>query len=73
MKRGLTHVGVVLRVVPEKKNDEDCGEVGARDGRGDSRADYAEHGETPVAENEDIVTDEVDKVGGDEREGDGTD
>ncbi len=72
-KRGFAHVGLVSRVVPEKKNDEDRGEVGARDGGGDAGADDTEHGKSPVAEDEEIVAEEIDEVGGDEREGDGAD
>jgi len=40
-QRSLPHIGVVARVVPEKKYDEDCGEIGAGDGGGDAGADYA--------------------------------
>ena len=70
-RRCSTHFGVVARVVPEKKNDQDGGQVGARDGGGDAGADYAEHGKTPVAEDEEIVAEDVDEIGGDEGEGDG--
>jgi len=69
----LTHVSVVARVVPEEEDDNNSSEIGARDGGGDAGADHAEHGETPVAEDEKIVAEEVDQIGGDEREGDGAD
>ena len=59
-RRCSTHFGVVARVVPEKKNDQDGGQVGARDGGGDAGADYAEHGKTPVAEDEEIVAEDID-------------
>jgi len=69
----VAQVNVVACVVPEKKNDENCGEIGARDGGGDARANDAEHGETPVAEDEEIVSEEIDEIGGDEGEGYGAD
>ena len=72
-KRGLTQVSVVAGVVPEKKNDEDRGEVGAGDRRCDAGADNAEHGESPVAEDQEIVAEGIDEIGGDEGEGDGAD
>ena len=64
---------MIARVVPEKKNDEDRGEVNAGDGGGDAGTDYTEHGEAPVAEDQEIVAKEVDEIGGDEGKRDGTD
>ena len=72
-ERGLPHVGVIAHVVPEKKNDEDRGEVGAGDGSGNAGADDAEHGKSAVAKDEEIVAEGVDEIGGDEGEGDGAD
>ena len=66
-------MGLVSRVVPEKKNDEDRGEVSAGDGGGNAGAYDTERGKAPMAEDEEIVADGIDEIGGDEREGDGAD
>ena len=64
---------MIFRVVPEKKNNEDGGEVGAGDDRGDAGADDTEHGKAEVAEDKDVIAEEIDEIGSDEGEGDGTD
>ena len=58
-------------------DDEEEGEVAARDGGGQAGAGDAERGDVDgapgVAEDEEPVADDVDEVRGDEREGDGAD
>jgi len=65
----LPHIGVSAGVAPEEKKDEDRGEVGAGNGGGDAGADYAEHWEATVPEDEEIVSEEIDEIGRDEGEG----
>jgi len=66
----LPKTGVIAGIEPEKKRDQDSSEIGARDGRGNAGADHAERREAPMAENEKIVAEEIDDVGGNERDGD---
>ena len=61
----------VAGVVPEEIEDEDQGQIAAGDARGDARASDAVSVETELAEDEDVVADEVDDIGSDEGEGDG--
>ena len=60
-------------VVPEEIDDEDESEIGAGDAGGDAGAGDAVGAEAELAEDEDVVAEEVDEVGGDECEGDGAD
>jgi len=69
--RSFQEVGAMAMVVPEQVADENKGEVGARDsggptGAGDTKGRHAE-----FAEDEDVVAEEVDEIGGDEGEGNG--
>ena len=63
--------GFVAGVVPEEIEDEDQREIGARDAGGDAGTGDAEGRASELAVDEDVVANEVDKIGGDESEGDG--
>ena len=71
LHRGLEKFGFVPRVVPEEVGHEDKREVGAGDSGGDTRTGDAESGEAQFAEDEGVVTQDVDEVCSDESEGDG--
>ncbi len=64
-KRRAAKAGVVVSVVPEKKDNQHRSKVGAGNGGGDAGADNPEPGESEVAEDEDIVAEYINDIGGD--------
>ena len=71
LKRCVEEFGFVAAIVPQEINDKDKREVAAGDASGDAGTGDAVSVEAKLAEDEDVVTEEIDDVGGDQSEGDG--
>ena len=72
LNRRFEEFGFVAHVVPEKVDDEDESEIAAGDAGGDAGTGNPVGVETEFAVDEDVIADEVDEIGGDERESNGT-